>query len=68
MLRSNIKKLKDIDISDDSFINLSSKNLDLEFVDNYHTKNSNLIATEMFNQILMNYEKKIKFKINKKNN
>lgn len=68
LLRSNIKKLKDIDISDDSFINLSSKNLDLEFVDNYHTKNSNLIATEMFNQILMNYEKKIKFKINKKNN
>ena len=67
-LKLNVKKLRNINIIDDDFVNLSSNFFDLNFVDNYHTRNSNLMANKIFNDILKQYEKNINIKISKKNN
>ena len=68
LLRLNFKKLQNINIADEEFINLSNKKLNLEFLDNFHTKDSKLISNRIFNDILIKYKKKIYNKIHKKNN
>ena len=68
IIRSNIKKLRNFDIADNKFINLSNKDFDLDFLDNFHTRNSNFMAIKIFNDILEKHEKKINFKLSKKNN
>lgn len=63
-LKKKIIKLQDINIPDKRFINLSNENLNLDFTDAYHTRDSNLMANKIFNDILINYEQKIINKIN----
>ena len=53
LIISNVKKLKNINILDNNFINLSNKNINLEFIDNFHTRDSNIMANKIFNDILL---------------
>lgn len=63
ILKSNVKKIRNMNIPNNNFKNFSNKNYDLDFVDNYHTRNSNFMANEIFNDILKKYGKKINHKI-----
>ena len=67
-LKSNVKKIRNMNILDSNFKNLSNKNFNLDFVDNYHTRNSNFMANKIFDDILKKYGKKINDKIFNKNN
>ena len=67
-MKLNVKKIKKMNIPESNFINLSNKKFDIDFIDNYHTRNSNFIAGKIFNDILENYQNKINDKIFKKVN
>jgi hypothetical protein len=64
LFRKNLVKLQNINIQDKRFINLSNENFNLDFVDTFHTKDSNIMANKIVKDILINYEHKITKKIN----
>ena len=61
--KQNLLKLREIQISDKRFINLSNENFILDFSDRYHTRDSNMMADKILEDILITYEQKIISKI-----
>jgi hypothetical protein len=59
-----MKEFQDIKILDKRFINLSNEDLNLEFDDAFHTRDSNIMASKILEDIILNHEQKIINKIN----
>ena len=62
--QARLKEYQDIEIPDKRFFNLSNENFNLDYVDLFHTKNSNIMANKILEDILLNHEQKIINKIN----
>ena len=59
-----LQEFKDIKIPDKRFLNLSNEDFNLEFVDKFHTSDSNIMANKIIEDIVLNHEQKIINKIN----
>jgi len=57
-------ELQEIEISDNRFINLSNEKFNLDFRDEFHTRDSNIMADKILEDILIKHEKQIISKIN----
>lgn len=68
-IKKKFLELQEVEISDERFINLSKQNFNLDFTyDEFHTRDSNIMADEILGDILINHEQKIISKINSNNN
>ena len=59
-----LQVFQDIKIPDKRFLNLSNEDFNLEFVDTFHTSDSNIMANKILEDIVLNHEQKIINKIN----
>ena len=59
-----LQEFQDIKIPDKRFLNLSNEDFNLEFVDVFHTSDSNIMANKILEDIVLNHEQKIINKIN----
>jgi hypothetical protein len=59
-----LQEFQDIKIPDKRFLNLSNEDFNLEFMDLFHTSDSNIMANKILEDIVLNHEQKIINKIN----